>query len=126
MDVFHLKLSFFFFRGKKFAKKIYIFSDLGSPFGEDHMDAIVNSIKEMDIQLTLMYANSLVVSSHYSHVCSWYLPMNKGIYHTNSIDHKLRRNTETFWCWSHCQRGALALVLHDGRKDGIDCKAIYF
>ena len=41
-------------RGKKFAKKIYIFSDLGSPFGDDQMDVIINGLKEMEIHLTLM------------------------------------------------------------------------
>ena len=43
----------FCFRGKC-EKKIYLFSDLGSPFGNDQLEAITEGLKSLEIQLTLM------------------------------------------------------------------------
>ena len=42
-------------RGKKFGeKKIYLFSDLGSPFGNDQLDEIISGMGALDVKLTLM------------------------------------------------------------------------
>jgi len=34
---------------------MYLFSDLGSPFGNDQLEAIMDGLKEMEIHLTLMW-----------------------------------------------------------------------
>ncbi|XP_020607078.1 X-ray repair cross-complementing protein 5-like [Orbicella faveolata] len=41
-------------KGKKCEKKMYLFSDLGSPFGNDQLEAIIDGLKEMEIHMTLM------------------------------------------------------------------------
>ena len=42
------------FRGKKCEKKIYLFSDLGSPFGNDQLETITEGLKSLQVHLTLM------------------------------------------------------------------------
>ena len=46
-------IGFIHFRGKC-EKKIYLFSDLGSPFGNDQLEAITEGLKSLEIRLTLM------------------------------------------------------------------------
>ncbi|XP_031552940.1 X-ray repair cross-complementing protein 5-like isoform X2 [Actinia tenebrosa] len=41
-------------RGKKVEKKIYLFTDLGSPFGKDQLDLIINGLKEMEAEFILV------------------------------------------------------------------------
>ncbi|EDO36675.1 predicted protein [Nematostella vectensis] len=41
-------------RGKKCDKKIYLFTDLGSPFGNDQLDKIVDGLMELDAQFVLV------------------------------------------------------------------------
>ncbi|KAJ7388679.1 X-ray repair cross-complementing protein 5 [Desmophyllum pertusum] len=41
-------------KGKKCEKKIYLFSDLGSPFGNDQLEAITDGLNNMEIHLTLI------------------------------------------------------------------------
>ncbi|XP_048590285.1 X-ray repair cross-complementing protein 5 isoform X2 [Nematostella vectensis] len=41
-------------RGKKCDKKIYLFTDLGSPFGNDQLDKIVDGLIELDAQFVLV------------------------------------------------------------------------
>ncbi|XP_068705465.1 X-ray repair cross-complementing protein 5-like [Montipora foliosa] len=38
----------------KFERKIYMFSDVGSPFGNDQLEAIIEGLKSLEIQLTLI------------------------------------------------------------------------
>ncbi|XP_073251485.1 X-ray repair cross-complementing protein 5-like isoform X1 [Porites lutea] len=38
----------------KYDKKIYLFSDLGSPFGNDQLETITNGLKSLEIHLTLI------------------------------------------------------------------------
>ena len=45
--------TFSFYRGRC-EKKVYLFSDLGSPFGNDQLDTITEGLRSLDIQLTLM------------------------------------------------------------------------
>lgn len=45
--------AFLFCRGKC-EKKVYLFSDLGSPFGNDQLDTITEGLKSLEIQFTLM------------------------------------------------------------------------
>lgn len=45
--------AFLFCRGKC-EKKVYLFSDLGSPFGNDQLDTITEGLKSLGIQFTLM------------------------------------------------------------------------
>ena len=40
--------------GKKVEKKIYLFTDLGSPFGKDQLDVIINGLKDMEAQFVLV------------------------------------------------------------------------
>ena len=49
-----LEECFPFFRGKKVEKKIYLFTDLGSPFGKDQLDLIINGLKDMEAQFVLV------------------------------------------------------------------------
>ena len=44
------------FRGKKCEKKIYLFTDLGSPFGNDQLETITEGLKGLQVHLTLMWA----------------------------------------------------------------------
>ena len=42
-----------------------MFSDVGSPFGNDQLEAIIEGLKSLEIQLTLMWVFSLnFVSKH--------------------------------------------------------------
>ncbi|KAK3699754.1 hypothetical protein QZH41_015603, partial [Actinostola sp. cb2023] len=43
-----------FSSGKKGEKKIYLFTDLGSPFGKDQLDLIINGLKDMEAQFVLV------------------------------------------------------------------------
>ena len=47
-------LNLFIYFSVKYDKKIYLFSDLGSPFGNDQLEAITNGLKSLEIHLTLM------------------------------------------------------------------------
>ena len=40
---------------------MYLFSDLGSPFGNDQLEAIIDGLKEMEIHFTLMWVLNLYV-----------------------------------------------------------------
>ena len=40
---------------------MYLFSDLGSPFGNDQLEAIIDGLKEVEIHVTLMWASNLYV-----------------------------------------------------------------
>ena len=43
---------------------MYLFSDLGSPFGNDQLEAIIDGLKEMEIHVTLMWALNFYVCIH--------------------------------------------------------------
>ena len=42
---------------------MYLFSDLGSPFGNDQLEAITDGLKEMQIHMTLMWVWNFQIQS---------------------------------------------------------------
>ena len=48
---------------------MYLFSDLGSPFGNDQLEAIIDGLKEMEIHMTLMWVWTILTSRFTGH-CS--------------------------------------------------------
>ena len=45
---------FLTFRGKKFEKNMMLFSNLGAPFGDDGLDAIINGLKGLEANFTIV------------------------------------------------------------------------
>ena len=49
---------------------MYLFSDLGSPFGNDQLEAIMDGLKEMEIHLTSMWVLNILTCRFIGVNCS--------------------------------------------------------